>query len=62
MTIDDCLDSLPSLQPSAAAGLTDKLAKAAADYLNGKTDKNMRRNAIIRTFQNAVAHLKGHNG
>jgi HAD domain in Swiss Army Knife RNA repair proteins len=59
---DDCLDSLPLFQPSAAAGLTDKLAKAAADYLNGKTDKDMRRNAIVRTFQRAISYLKGHNG
>lgn len=59
---DDCLDSLPVFQPSAAAGLTDKLARAAADYLNGKTDKDMRRNAIVRTFQKAIAYLKGHNG
>jgi hypothetical protein len=59
---DDCLDSLPLFQPSAAAGLTDKLAQAAADYLNGKTDKDMRRNAIVRTFQKAIAYLKGHNG
>jgi hypothetical protein len=34
---DDCLDALPLFQPSASVGLTDKLAKAAADYLNGNT-------------------------
>lgn len=59
---DDCLDALPLFQPSAAVGLTDKLAKAAADYLKEKTDKDMRRNAIVRTFEKAIASLKGHNG
>jgi hypothetical protein len=59
---DDCLDALPLFQPSAGVGLTNKLAKAAADYLNGNTDKDMRRNVIVRSFQKVIAYLKGHNG
>jgi hypothetical protein len=59
---DDCLDALPLFQPSAAVGLTEELAKAATDYLDGKTDKDLRRNVIVRSFQRVIAYLKGHNG
>jgi HAD domain in Swiss Army Knife RNA repair proteins len=59
---DDCLDAFPLFQPVPSSGLTDKMAKAAADYLNEKSDKDMRRNRVVRLLQNAVAYLKGHNG
>jgi HAD domain in Swiss Army Knife RNA repair proteins len=59
---DDCLDAFPLFQPASSTGLTDKITKGAADYLNKKSDKDMRRNKVVRLVQNAVAYLKGHNG
>jgi hypothetical protein len=59
---DDELDDLPLFQPSRRAGLTDEIVEAAADYLNGKTDKDMRRNKLIRMFQNLGSLVVGHKG
>jgi hypothetical protein len=55
---DDCLDSLPLFQPSASTGLTDKVMEAAADYLNWRSETNMRHNAIVGALQKAMASLK----
>jgi hypothetical protein len=44
---DDELDDLPLFQPSRSTGLTDQMVAAAADYLNGKTNKDMRRSKLI---------------
>ena len=59
---DDELDDLPLFQPSRSSGLTDEIVEAAADYLNGKTDKDMRRNKLIRMFQNLGSLVVGHKG
>jgi hypothetical protein len=59
---DDDLDDLPLFQPSPGDGLSDELANGVADYLEGKTDKDMRRNRIVRAVQNVQAMLNGHSG
>jgi hypothetical protein len=59
---DDELDTLPLFQPLRSTGITDEMVKAAADYLNGKTDKKMRRNMFTRAFQNLGSFLIGHKG
>ena len=59
---DDELDELPLFQPSAAVGLTDRIADGVAAYLSGKTDKDMRCTRIERLFQNLRSVLKGHPG
>jgi hypothetical protein len=59
---DDDLDAFPLFQPSASTGITDKIVKAAVDYLNGRSEHDMRRNIFVRCFQRVRAYLKGHNG
>jgi hypothetical protein len=59
---DDELDALPLFQPLRRTGLTDEIVAAAADYLNGKTDKDMRRNKFVRIFQDLSALVIGHKG
>jgi hypothetical protein len=59
---DDELDALPLFQPLRSTGLTDEIVEAAADYLNGKTDKDMRRNKLVRIFQDLSALVIGHKG
>jgi hypothetical protein len=59
---DDELDPLPLFQPSKSTGLTNEIVEAAADYLNGKTDKDMRHNKLVRIFQNVSAMIVGHKG
>ena len=59
---DDELDQLPLFQPSANTGLTDKIVKGATDYLNGKTDEDMRHSVVVRVLQNIRSALKGHEG
>jgi hypothetical protein len=59
---DDELDSFPLFQPSTSTGLTEEIALGVADYLNGKTEKDMRSNRFIRVVQNVHAMLKGHIG
>ena len=59
---DDGLDPLPLFQPSRKTGLTREMVHAAADYLNGKTDKDMRRNKAMRLAQNLGSMLVGHKG
>ena len=59
---DDELDDLPLFQPSRRTGITDEMVQAAADYLNGKTNKDMRRNKLIRMFQNLGSLVIGHKG
>jgi hypothetical protein len=38
------------------------MVEAAADYLNGNTDKDMRCNRVVRMFQNLSALVVGHKG
>jgi hypothetical protein len=59
---DDELDALPLFQPSSSTGLTSAIATGVANYLAGKTDQDMRCNAIVRMVQNVRASLKLHEG
>ena len=55
---DDCLDELPLFQPSPRTGLTPDIAKGIEEFLAGKSDKDMRANAITRFGQNIHALFK----
>jgi hypothetical protein len=57
---DDCLDELPLFQPSAKTGLTPEIAKGIEEFLAGRSDKDMRLNAVARLGQNIHA-LFGRN-
>ena len=59
---DDELDELPLFQPSASTGLDGRIARGAIDYLNGKTNQDLRKNYVQRLFENARAAVKGHKG
>jgi hypothetical protein len=59
---DDELDQLPLFQPSARTGLTEKMANGVANYLDGKTDADMRCSAVVRVMQNLKSALQGHQG
>ena len=59
---DDELEGLPFFQPSSRIGLTEKIVEGVADYLNGKTDKDMRRNRWVRAVQNLHSVFAGHRG
>jgi hypothetical protein len=59
---DDELDSLPLFQPSAKIGLDEEIAKAAAAYLNGLTDRDMRRSVLVRAAENVAEVIRGHKG
>jgi HAD domain in Swiss Army Knife RNA repair proteins len=59
---DDELDGLPLFQPSSRTGLTDDIARGMADYLNGKTDEDMRAGRLTRLVQNLRAVLTRHKG
>jgi hypothetical protein len=59
---DDELDELPLFQPSRRTGLTDKIADGVADYLDGKTDKDMRSTMIVRVMQNIQSIMTRHKG
>jgi hypothetical protein len=59
---DDELDDLPLFQPSASTGLTREIVAAAADYLNGKIEHDMRRNKVVRILENVRASLTSHKG
>jgi hypothetical protein len=59
---DDELEGLPFFQPSSRTGLTEKIVAGVADYLNGKTDKDMRRNRWVRAVQNLHSVFAGHRG
>jgi len=59
---DDQLDSLPLFQPSGRTGLTDEIIERAAAFLNGESDRDLRRGRFTRLLQNVAAALKGHTG
>jgi HAD domain in Swiss Army Knife RNA repair proteins len=59
---DDQLDELPLFQANPRTGLTPSLARALRDYLNGKTNKDRRRNKAVRMAENLVNTLTGHRG
>jgi hypothetical protein len=59
---DDELDKLPLFQPSSRTGLTQKIVDGAADYLNGRTEKDIRCNRVVRVLQNIHSIFTGHRG
>jgi hypothetical protein len=56
---DDELDGLPLFQPSACTGLTKEMAHGLVDYLEDRTDKDMRSSRLGRMFQNLHAIRRG---
>jgi hypothetical protein len=59
---DDELDELPLFQPSASKGLDARIANGVINYINGQTEKDMRKNYLRRLVENARAVVKGHIG
>ena len=59
---DDGLDDLPLFQPSATTGLTGEIVRSVVQYLDGKTDKDMRSSRVERLLQNVQSAIKGHPG
>jgi len=59
---DDGLDELPLFQPASRTGLTQKIVDGAAAYLNGRSDKDIRCNRVVRLLQNIHSVLTGHRG
>ena len=59
---DDELDGLPLFQPSSRTGLGQKIVNGAAKYLEGETDRDMRRPLLTRVVQNLLAVVTGHEG
>jgi hypothetical protein len=59
---DDQLDDLPLFQPSARHGLTEDICAGLTQYLNGRSEHDMRRSRIVRWGQNIRARLKSHEG
>jgi hypothetical protein len=59
---DDELDELPLFQPSALTGLNDKIVRGVINYLNERTDEDMRSGRIERIIQNIHAAFKKHEG
>ena len=55
---DDQLDDLPLFQPSDSTGLTSRMAQGIAEYLSGRTDKDMRSGPLTRTLENARKRIK----
>jgi Swiss Army Knife RNA repair-like protein len=55
---DDQLDDLPVFQPSSRTGITDDIVAGARAYLNGECNDCMRRNSVLRLFQNARSFFK----
>jgi hypothetical protein len=49
---------VPDVSSSAKTGLTDKIATGVADYLEGKTDRDIRRGRITCMFENIYALLQ----
>jgi hypothetical protein len=52
---DDCLDELPLFQPTSRMGLTPEISKGIEEFLAGRSDKDMRANALTRLGQNIHA-------
>jgi Swiss Army Knife RNA repair-like protein len=59
---NDCLDELPLFQPFASEGLTAEIARGVIDYLNGKTETDIRRGSLVRAAQRLRAAVSGHQG
>jgi hypothetical protein len=52
---DDCLDELPLFQPSAKTCLKPEMAIAIEEFLAGRSDNDMRADALTRLGQNIHA-------
>jgi HAD domain in Swiss Army Knife RNA repair proteins len=59
---DDELDGLPLFQPSSRTGLSQRIVNGVVNYLDGKTDRDMRRPLLTRVIQNLRAAVTGHEG
>jgi hypothetical protein len=59
---DDELDELPLFQPDPRHGLEAKVARQLIRYLNGDTDRDLRRRFAVRVLENARAVLRQHIG
>jgi hypothetical protein len=59
---DDELDDLPLFQPSSASGLTPEIGKGVEKYLNGKTDRDMRANRLMRLGKQVRSLLDRNKG
>src|SRR4051794_19397850 len=59
---DDDLDDLPLFQPYSKTGLDPETAEGVVAYLDGRTDRDMRRSVLARVAQNVAAVLGGHEG
>jgi hypothetical protein len=59
---DDELDTLPLFQPNPKHGLNAPVARRVIQYLNGQTDRDMRRSLVVRALENARAVVKEHIG
>jgi len=59
---DDELDDLPLFQPSNKVGLDQEIVDGAIAYLNGETDRDMRRSVLVRVAENVSAAFRGHKG
>ncbi len=59
---DDELDDLPLFQPSPAIGLSNEIVRGVIKYLDGETDRDMRRGRMQRIVQNVSSILQGHPG
>ena len=59
---DDELDGMPLFQPDPGIGLTSNIARGLSDYLNKKTDADMRRSAVVRIARNLANAFSGHRG
>ena len=53
---------MPLFQPSAGTGLTPEIAKRLGDYLLTKTDRDIRRNIVVRIAENALDAVTEHRG
>jgi hypothetical protein len=59
---DDDLEALPLFQPSDKVGLNQEVVDGAKAYLNGETDRDMRRSVLVRVAENVSAAFRGHKG
>jgi hypothetical protein len=55
---DDWLDELPLFQPSARTGLTDEIVNGVRDYLNGRTDRDMRCGRVYADFSKYMGNAQ----
>jgi hypothetical protein len=59
---DDGYGSMPLFQPNPRHGLTPKVAAAAAAYLKGESDRDLRRTFVMRVVETIRSLVFGHRG